>query len=219
MSNPNEPRRKQGGKAAPVGFGLILATQILAGCSGVVSSDPWFAAADAAGAPRLREGVWRLESDPANACNVHENRPLETWPSCASGMVVRPFDLLGLSKSAGGWKWDTAPYLIAAGAPPVMQLADSEPASASYEYLWVRPVRFDDQNRAVAIRGWRVLCGPPAPSPPPAGAKPTFYPGLTVASGGCAADSVGSLRAAAKSTETDYATDVFEAHWVRDGNR
>jgi hypothetical protein len=216
MNNLLEAYRKQGGRPPPVGLVLVLAL-VLAGCTGVVSSNPWFTATDAAGAPRLRDGVWRLESSQASACDVHENRPLETWPSCASGVVVRAFDLLGLSNKGRVWQWQSAPYLIAAGAPAVMQLADTASANAKYQYMWVGTVRLDDQNRAVAIRGWRVLCAPPAS--PRAGAKPTLYRGLTDADGDCAADSVGSLRAAAKSTETDYTSDVVVAHWVRDGDR
>jgi hypothetical protein len=44
-------------QAAPVGLVLVLATLVLAGFTGVVSSNPWFTATDAAGAPRLARPV------------------------------------------------------------------------------------------------------------------------------------------------------------------
>jgi hypothetical protein len=128
--------------------------------------------------------------------------------------VIRQRDTLALSKTKEGWSWESAPYLIAAGDPPILQFRDTP---SSYQYLWLRVGRTDDQGRAVLVRGWRVLCGPP--STPASGGKAAVYPGLTDANGNCVAASREALRAAAKSIEEDDATDVFDAHWVRDGDR
>jgi hypothetical protein len=201
---------------------VVLATaQLLAGCGCVVSSTPWFGPDDAVGAPRLRAGVWRVDGPPDKPCHVDERRPLATWPECALGLVVRPFDLLLLKPKRGGWDWESWPYVIADGAPAVMQVNDySDSSGGSYDYLGVRPVRLDSQGLAVVIEGWGVRCKPPPPTAPSGSdVSEPLYPGLTAVHEGCTADSAAALRSAARSAEMDYGADVFQAHWVRDGSR
>ena len=60
---------------------VALATQLLVACTGVVSTTPWFGPADAAGAARLREGVWRLAQPADKPCALDETRPLEKAPA------------------------------------------------------------------------------------------------------------------------------------------
>jgi hypothetical protein len=200
---------------------VVLATmQLLAGCNSVVSSTPWFGLTDAVGAPRLRDGVWRLQDPPDKPCDVDERRPLATWPDCAMGLVVKSGDLIVAKGGHDERDQEVWPYLIAGGEPPVMQVNDYGDASAkSYLYLGMRPVRLDAHGLAVVIKGWAVQCKPP-PSAAAADsdAIPPLYPGFTGADNAdCTADSVASLRAAAKASETDYSSDTLQAHWVRDG--
>jgi len=198
----------------PACLGALTAALLLAGCNGVVSARPWFGDADSIGAPRLREGVWRVVPQPGRRpCPVDEGRPLETWPDCAIGLVAGAHDLVHPgAKSRERW-----PYVIAAGAPPLLQIADAESRGKRLYYLWVRPVRLDAQGRSVTIKGWRVQCEPPPATAPP-GAE-ALYAGLAATGDDCTAGSAAALRAAARSTEADDTSDVFEAHWVRDGSR
>ena len=93
----------------PACLGALTAALLLAGCNGVVSARPWFGDADSIGAPRLREGVWRVVPQPGRPCPVDEGRPLETWPDCAIGSTnprSRPSaasrPMMGASFRAGG---------------------------------------------------------------------------------------------------------------------
>jgi len=113
---------------------LILAVGLLLGaCSNrVVSTEPWFAA-DAAGAPHLREGLWRTE-DPK--CKVDEAKPAERWPACASWFHVR-----GNRSFAPRWigtgtdyahnrevvGWTESAIVLAGGAPAILQSDDCQP--------------------------------------------------------------------------------------------
>jgi len=67
--------------AGSVGFVLGLSN-----CNMVVSDEPWFEAADAAAAPKMRDGLWRND-DPE--CRFDDTKPAERWPSCAQASFVR----------------------------------------------------------------------------------------------------------------------------------
>jgi len=201
-------------RARYVGIGVVLAAQLLTACNGVVSSKPWFS--QAGDAPQLREGVWRLTSD--KPCNVDERRPLTTWPDCALGLVVRASEIQGYQRDdKGRVKPFTLPYVLAAGDPAILQLDDTTANPLKFEYAWLTRVRRDNKGQVVEVRGSTVGCGPSSGSP---GGQPALYPGVTAQSGGCVADSVDSLRAAAKSSTRDGPPqDVFNARWLRAGDR
>jgi hypothetical protein len=192
----------------------VLAAQLLTACNSVVSSKPWFN--QATDAPQLREGVWRFASD--KPCNVDETRPLPTWPDCAFGLVVRGSQLQGYQRDDKGHVQPFAmPYVLAPGDPVIVQLNDTTASSPTFDYAWLTPVRRDDKGRVVEVHGSSVGCGPSNASP---SGQPALYPGITAQSGGCVADSVDALRAAAKSSVTDGPPqDVFNAHWLRAGDR
>jgi hypothetical protein len=212
---------------------LALAVLVLLGaCNMVVTRDPVFSKADAAGAPALRPGVWN--GDPKDDCKVDESKPLSEWPSCASGFVVMDEHRLGNFNDQGGKHvWTTTDYVLAAGEPRVLQVyftAGTDPMMpAAYFYAAYRPTKFDDQGRVVAGRSWFVICGPPPPAPASgdAGGKQrtgTLHPfaGLTMDSDGnnCAPDNPAALRNAARESRTlTAAKDLSGSHWVRDGEK
>lgn len=121
---------------------LLVSLLLLGACTNMVRSEaPWFASADAASAPPLRDGVWAAV-DPE--CRFNANRTLEQWPGCAQGLVVRGGEELKLN-SVGGegdldrstrseYEWSSEAFVLAAGAPRVHQracgpfLARAEPA-------------------------------------------------------------------------------------------
>ncbi len=197
---------------------VALATQLLVACTGVVSTTPWFGPADAAGAARLREGVWRLAQPADKPCALDETRPLESWPDCAMGLVVTSSQIKGMRRGDDGKiEWDAFPYVLAAGDPPILQLEDTSGGAPSYIYIWLKPTGFSADGRVVQVRGWRVLCGPP---PPPDGqASATLYPGMTSHDGDCTAASRDALAAAAKSSQHDDPTDWTDVRWLRAGDR
>jgi hypothetical protein len=199
-----------------LGAATLATIAMLAGCSGVVSSTPWYSRADAQAAPQLRDGVWRITSRSQSPCKVRESAPLQRWPSCASAIVVRKLELRALSDTKAGWKWSEAAYILAGDAPTIVQITDVVGGKTSYEYAWARATKRDDQQRVIAIQGWRVLCGPPTPA---ASAQAPLYPGLTNDKGDCDAASPDAIRQAALTTEADYPDRRFEAHWIRDGER
>jgi hypothetical protein len=111
----------------------------------------------------------------------------------------------------------SAAYVLAAGDPAILQLDDTTANPLKFEYAWLTRVRRDNKGQVVEVRGSTVGCGPSSGSP---GGQPALYPGVTAQSGGCVADSVDSLRAAAKSSTRDGPPqDVFNARWLRAGDR
>ena len=213
--NDNSWRRRA--RAAASGVVTALAAQGLVACTGVASTTPWFGAADAAGAPRLREGVWRIAQPDDKPCAVDETRPLETWPDCAMGLVVTSSQIIASRPGDDGRpEHDAFPYLLAAGDPPILQLADASAPASGYIYIWLQPARLDAGGRVVEVRGWRVLCGPPAL---PDGSPAPLYPGLTSSNGDCTAASRDAVRAAAKASQHDDTTDLADIRWLRAGDR
>jgi hypothetical protein len=212
--------------------GLALATALLGACNMVVTKDPVFSKADAAGAPVLRPGVWDGDAKPD--CQVDETKPLSQWPSCASGFVVMDDHRVGNFDDQGGkHAWTTTDYVLAAGEPRILQLYFHEGTDpmmpSAYFYAAYRPTRFDDQGRVVAGRSWIVICGPPPAQPAQTDANGkqrtgTEHPfrGLTMDSDGnnCSPDSPAALRNAARESRPLTAPkDISGSHWVRDGER
>ena len=111
-------------------LGMVLAALPLCACNTIVSSKPWFG--DAPGAPQLREGVWRADSE--KPCDFDEKKPVQTWPACAFGVVVGASDLTLYERDDKGQvKPSTVSYVLAAGDPVILQLDDTtaKPPSSS----------------------------------------------------------------------------------------
>jgi len=209
---------------------FAAASLMLDGCNMVLTKDPMFSAADAAGAPPMRPGVWDRDKPDAN-CVFDQTEPLSTWPSCAAGFVV------GADGTVGGFNekrvWSTAPFIVASGDPRVVEIHftttdDAALMPSFYLYSAVKPTKFDAQGRIIGADSWPVLCGPP----PPADAKApdgsqrtgtlTPWPGLTMdaSASNCAAASKDAIRAAARASRQWTTPDnLSTTHWLREGDK
>lgn len=114
---------------------LLVSSLLLSGCTNMVRSEaPWFGPAETASAPPLRDGVWAAV-DPD--CRFDANRPLEQWPGCAQGRVIRGGEELELNyfdsedehgrRERSDYGWSSAGFVLAAGAPRIHQRACGEP--------------------------------------------------------------------------------------------
>ncbi|MEI6641079.1 MAG: hypothetical protein WCL10_03520 [Novosphingobium sp.] len=114
---------------------LILAAGLLLdACSNrLVSAEPWFVA-EAAGAPHLREGLWRTE-DPK--CKVDEAKPAEQWPVCANWFHVRSNRSFAPRWIGTGTDyahnrevvgWTESAIVLAGGDPAILQADDCQTA-------------------------------------------------------------------------------------------
>jgi hypothetical protein len=199
-------------RAGLTGVGVVLAMLLLSACQSVVSSRPWFS--PAADAPRLRDGVWRVNTAD-QPCTVDEAKPVSTWPGCASAIIISGSKLT-FQRNAQPAQHFSLPYVVAAGDPVMLQLEDfTAQPTARYGYAWLAPVRRDSAGRIVETHGWIVACGPSVAS----NDQPALFPGVTMQNGFCVVDSVEALRAAAKSTAKDAPTNLFDARWLRAGDR
>jgi len=203
-------------------FKRLLAAASLASltaCNMVVTDKPMFSAADGAGAPPLRAGVWRID-DPA--CAFDDHLAQSQWPECAHA-----------SPPLG----ETAPWLLVAGAPPLLQMPLPLPSGTSvslyYFYMAYRPLKLDAKGRVVEMATWFVQCGaPPPPEPGPVKLEPDAkdlsalgkaaltkapFPGLTLRTdmADCTADSPAALRNAAKASEA-LEHPLRVSRWVRE---
>jgi hypothetical protein len=219
----------------------------LAACNVVTTKAPLFTAADAAGAPPLRPGVWLFFKDAD--CPFDEARPFTEWPDCAAGGLVSAGDVQSRNAHDPHGPLEHNPFIMAGGDPRIVQLVAavdvttsasasgsgdaqvSTSASASttvtqdnpYSYAGLRPTRLDAQGRIVAFKVWPVECGPPPPKDAhgndvaPATLHP--YPGIEMKPGDtdCTTHSQADLRAAALDSEADASP--MQGHWVRDGDR
>lgn len=217
----------------------------LGGCNVVLTKEPLFQGADAAGAPTLRPGVWAFFKEPG--CQLDESRPFDEWPNCSGGGLVGADDIAGPKSNAPKGTLERSPYVLAAGDPRIAQVQvtidtsvgasaeasggaevtthSSAAQSKPWGYAGVKPTKFDAQGRIVAFVSWPVLCGPP----PPKNAKGedvalgTLHPfkGMEMKPGDavCTTRSVIALRAAAKASEAYADKPAHELRWVRDGER
>ncbi len=211
---------------------LLSALMALGGCNVVMTDAPMFTAADGAGAPAIRSGVWR---DDKPDCAFDETLPQSKWPKCAEarpGVADPPF------------------WLPVTGDPAILQMpmrTDDKKPGPQYFYAAFRPLKRDARGRVIAMKAWPVRCGPPpppdaAPPPPPAGAAGDKQaqaawadlganvaalggtnaplPGLAMRSDGetCVPASVAALRDAAKASEA-WAEAPATSHWVREPRR
>lgn len=210
---------------------IVLGLALLLGaCNRVHTSQPLFFASDAPDAPRLRDGVWLIETSLALAeaegkpCRVDTRRPVTRWPDCAEWALVRGGVLMGYEKGEKGGepRWESMAYVLAAGDPPVLQLATTEDdGKLDYLYFGLRVTDGADDGRIEAYQHWPVLCGPP----PPEGTKkadgtPRYatlepLPGLTVVDDNCTTDQPSAVLAAAAASP-QWTAPVGGARWIRD---
>jgi hypothetical protein len=206
-------------------FCLLLA---LAACNTVTTTNPLFTRADEAGAPKLKPGVW---AGPKSAdCAFDEGSPIDTWPSCANGMVIDRAALGSYDKANGVSTLTKTDYILAGGEPMILQIRDvpdSAPGQAAgYLYATVRPVKTDDIGLITVFGVWPVLCGPPPPENASKDGK-SIYGTLKPVAGmvmdkdndDCTTDNAGTVRAAAAASEQWEPTDITDLHWVRDGDK
>lgn len=122
-------------------FVLLISSLLLSACTNMVRSQaPWFDPVDAAGAPPLRDGVWAAA---AADCRFDASRPLEQWPGCAQGRVIRGGEELALNSIGSGdghgrlvrahYDWSSEAFVLAAGAPRIHQSACGAPRSGKPE--------------------------------------------------------------------------------------
>jgi hypothetical protein len=225
---------------------IVASFAVLGACNVVMTKDPLFSQADAAGAPNLRPGVWIFFKEPD--CKVDESRPFTEWPDCAGGGLVAPGSVKGHKANAPKDELEDTPFVLVPGDPRIMQLqvdvdlsvqADASAsggatasASASppvhsrpYGYGAVRPTKFDDQGRITAFTLWPIQCGPPPPKDKdgndtaPATLKP--LPGIEMKPGDavCTTKSASALRNAARASEAWAPQPRTQSHWIRDAQR
>ena len=70
----------------------LAALFLLTGCNVVLTKAPLFTAADEAGAPPMKPGVWAFEDADFK---FDEHQPIVAWPDCAGGGVVGPGQIAG----------------------------------------------------------------------------------------------------------------------------
>jgi hypothetical protein len=205
----------------------IFLTLMLGGCAVVTSDRPLFSAAERAGAPVLKPGLWAM---PNADCRYDEQAQAATWPECANPSVVTAATIAGGERDASGRTSQVLAYVLARGDPPVVQVAapPSEPKGPKFVYAGLRPTAFDGDRRVTAARIWLALCARPPRAkdatltPPPE----TLPPGLVKRPGdpSCVAAAADPVRKAVVRSEgwiaAGGADDLsLSAHWVRDGDR
>jgi hypothetical protein len=202
--------------------GLLAACLPLGACNVVVTKTPLFSPADESGAPPLRPGLWRMDSEPG--CKVDESKPLVDWPKCARGVVIRDGAGGYYERESGAPVWTTQPLVVAAGAPRIGQLqakisGDVKTKVNPYVYAGIRATKLDGEGRVVALSLWPVQCGPP-PSDDTAGVTTKPLAGIEMAPGDpvCTTQSRDALRAAAKASEA-WTPKLMTARWLRDDAR
>jgi hypothetical protein len=225
---------------------VIACLALLGACNVVLTKDPLFKPADAAGAPTLRPGVWLLFLQPD--CKVDTAKPFVAWPDCAGGALVGDDEIAGHKSGAPADVLERMPVVLVAGQPRIAQfpvdIDTSVTASASasggatasasasggghaqpYGYAGVRPTKLDAEGRIVAFNYWPVACGPPPPKDKEGAetAAGTLHPlpGIEMKPGDpvCTTSSQAVLRAAAKASEAWADQPIPEARWLRDGTR
>jgi hypothetical protein len=214
---------------------VIAALALLGACNMVMTKEPLFTAADAAGAPAMKAGLWRQGGD--SSCRFDEAQPLASWPACANGFLLKDNGEVGAYQTQAGKKtWNVTPFILASGNPRVFQTRlDASLGGAMltlppmYMYAAIEPTKLDAGGRITAVTTWFVLCGPP----PPAGAKAPDgtstrngtlqpLPGLTMdaSANDCVTTSPDAVRHAAAASRQWMPPDTFTSdHWVREGDR
>ncbi|MDQ0462438.1 hypothetical protein QO010_000186 [Caulobacter ginsengisoli] len=212
-------------------FPLLAAVLLLGACNQMTSTQPLFSAADAAGAPALKDGLW-LTDEPD--CRVDVRKPVQKWPVCARWYVVRGGEVLNFHAADrdSPAEWETMSFLLASGEPRIMQadirgvLNQADKPVPMFMYLALTPTVLDSEGRITAQNWWMVLCGPPPldarGKPDPAAQTKAPFAGMTLikAEGekgfdaDCTASDRGSVRAAAVASQA--LGPVKADRWIRD---
>jgi hypothetical protein len=217
-----------------VWLGALL---VLGGCNTVYSDKPLFGSQDAAGAPRLKPGIW-LRYQALNGlfehdCRVDPNKPVRKWPDCAGWVLVRETDLLTLGHDEGKQVWLSDVYVLANGRPRILQTtsrditeggarAPAEGEEPQSRYSGLVPIAQDANGDITAYRTWEAQCGPPDETeyPENSGTHPTTLaplPGLTMSEDGqsCVVKDQDAVR---RSVVVSEAWDTYhgEPRWIRE---
>ncbi|HEY3814162.1 MAG TPA: hypothetical protein VGL66_13135 [Caulobacteraceae bacterium] len=211
-------------RASLAGLLVVFAALTLGGCNMVMSTKPMFTAADAAGAPVLRPGLWvALDKDCKDFSPSDEP---DQWPQCANGIRVGATNLYDPTDPN-----TPSAYVLASGDPRILQFyidlstlqpSETHPAPAwTYFYAAVRPRAHDGAGRITSAEFWFIQCGPP----PPKGADGTvnmddsathkLLPGMTATKQGCSPKDQATVRAAAGPSKA-WDDDHHVYHWLRD---
>jgi hypothetical protein len=216
---------------------LLAAALLLGGCNLVVSETPVFSAADAAGAPPLKPGVWAA---PQPNCDFKPSAPLAQWPKCAGGAAITPTAILATADpsllatpdqpASAAAKTMKVPYVLAAGDPRVMQIhfvlpIDPAIKAAFFYFIALKPIAHDADGRITDAQVWLIQYGPPPPpSADSSGAKAEQgaitdhpLPGMTVTKGKCNPTDKAAVINAALPSRAWAGDQLGVLHWVRDG--
>ncbi len=206
-----------------LGLCLVL---LLGGCNRVHSDHPLFFAETSTGAAKLRDGVWALQNDDNADCRYDARKPVTRWPDCADWMLVRGGEILGYDRPGkgdvtGAGEWTSLPFVLADGAPPVLQIAMTEDGKVDYQFFGVEQTAGDSAG-VTAFSAWPVMCGPPPPSGAMTDGKRRYVtleplPGLTVVDeSSCTAADATAVRNAAGPSRAWAGDEGGGARWIRD---
>lgn len=124
---------------------------------------PLFAAADAAGAPPIKDGLWLADGPD---CKVEADRSAYDWPACARWFVVqngerRTFAPSQRDRHVGDWL--TERIVVAAGEPRIIQTAGvTASGGTAIGYLAMSPIAYDpDGGPITSLQTWTIDCSPP----------------------------------------------------------
>lgn len=130
---------------------LLTLLSLLTACSNrVVSDSPWFSKESEANTPRLKSGLWVAIRPPAlreKNCRFDERKPLETWPNCVSGYVVRDGKVLELDwvqwtergRTVRTYDWDSTAHVLSAGDPRIDQVEGAQNCKRSFRLSRMDP--------------------------------------------------------------------------------
>jgi hypothetical protein len=192
---------------------LLVVTLLLGGCENyVVAEKPWFTTRDTASAPLVRSGWWVMDQPD---CSIDPDASSTAWPDCANAALV-PRDWKGVL-----WADDGTQHMLVPGDPMIAQYEFQTshdavvPSQHAYLYFGVAAVERDAEGRAMALRYWPALCGPPRPDRPVAATRRP-WPGVRLKrEGGCRARDIQALREAIEHSRA-VAPDQATVRWLRD---
>ncbi|RYF92532.1 MAG: hypothetical protein EON95_12095 [Caulobacteraceae bacterium] len=205
-----------------LGFVLLAAAGLTACNEDVVTTrTPVLFAADRDALPPAKDGVWA-----GDGCSADPALDLPAW-DCGDAFIVRRGQPAHPDEAVENDPARMKAMRVAvSGDFQVAQTGPSDPgADGFYSYHGVDGVRLDEQGRMIALRTWRLKCGPPPPKGTKTeGGKPRRqtlepYPGVVVEEGGCAAKGRAGLIAAAGASRVDPKGNHGGAdgyRWVRD---
>lgn len=197
----------------PISMLAVAAALFLSGCDNFVFSEaPWFSTEDAVGTGAVRAGWW-MEDKPD--CRVDPAAPSTAWPDCAN-FVLAPTDWTGLL-----WEADGTEHMLVGGDPMIAQYQIQTPKDAAtpsqnaYLYFGVAALKRDAEGRAVVLRYWPTLCGPPRRDRVAAITHRPWPEVHAQPDGGCVVDDVRTLRKAADRSGA-LKIDTPTLRWLRE---